>query len=223
MIRLEVYGRIYAIENLMTHKIYVGQTIQPVIKRINSHKSHTKQFVDKEIQKYGWQNFVWTVLEECYSREEIDAAEKRWIEKLHCKFPAGYNFTDGGYSNFCPIDEVCRKNSETHKGQKYSQERRDNISKGRKGKVIISQNQRLFLSGRLKKIFYPNLEKELEKRQLTHKELARNLNLGLKIGTITAKLNGARIMDEKTAQAIKNFLGVDMPLEELFKKKDDAE
>jgi group I intron endonuclease len=222
VILLEVYGVIYGIENLLNHKIYVGQTIQKVIKRINAHKCRTKQFIDKEIQEHGWKNFTWTVLEECYSRDELDAAEKFWIEKLQCKFPQGYNFTDGGYRNFRPIDEVCRRGSETRKGQKYSQERRDNISKGRKGKVVISQNQRVLSSNRLKKIFYPNLEAEIEKQHLTHKELGRRLNTGIKIGTLISKLNGQRIMDLDTAIAIKEFLGVDMPLEELFKKKDDA-
>ena len=220
VIRLEVYGRIYAIENLLTHKIYVGQTIQNVRKRINSHKCGKKQLIDKSIQKYGWENFFWCVLEECETHEALNEAEQRWIKKFNSQCPNGYNLNSGGDIHFHPTKEVRRKQSVALKGRVFTQEHKYKIAKALKGQ-IIPQEQLFKSSIAQKKIFYPNLEKELEKRQLTHNDFARRLNVGLKIGTITAKLNGARIMDEKTAQAIKNFLGVDMPLEELFKKNDE--
>ena len=222
MISLEVYGVIYGIENLLNHKIYIGQTVQNVRKRINSHKCGKKQLIDKAIQKHGWKNFVWVVLEECETHENLNEAEKYWIAKLTTLCPNGYNLNSGGDIHFHPTEEVRRQQSKSLKGRKFTQEHRDNISKANKGQIMTPEQ--LFKSSIVqKKIFYPNLEKEIEKQMLTHVELARRLNLGLKVGTITAKLSGARIMDEKTALAIKEFLGVDMPLEELFKKKDDAE
>ena len=222
MILLEVYGVIYGIENKLNHKIYVGQTIQKVIKRINEHKCRKLQLIDKAIQKYGWKNFVWVVLEECETHESLNEAEKHWIAKLNCQCPNGYNLNSGGDLHFHPTEEVRRKQSKSLKGRKFTDEHRANLSKANKGQ-IIPPHQLFKSSITHKKIFYPNLEIEIEKQKLTHVEIAKHLDLGFKIGTITAKLNGNRIMDEKTALAIKEFLGVDTPLEVLFKKKDDAE
>ena len=219
MIRLEVYGVIYGIELLLDNRIYIGQS-RNVKRRISAHKCGKTSFIDKAIQKYGWQNFTWIILEKCGSQEELDEAEKRWILKLCTVYPNGFNRTFGGKTNCQYIEDVSKKMSKSRKGKKLTQNHKNNISLANKGK-IVSIEQSFKASIAQKKIFYPNLEKELEKRQLTHNEFARRLNLGLKVGTITAKLIGNCIMDEKTAQAIKNFLGVDMPLEELFKKKDE--
>lgn len=59
---------------------------------------------------------------------------------------------------------------------------------------------------------------ELERRKITHSELATIL--GMKYQTLSTKLSGKYRMDEKTALAIKEVLQVDMSVEELFKPMD---
>ena len=92
---MEVYGVIYLITNLFNGMKYVGQTTQPLRRRINQHK-HGNQYIDREIQKYGWEKFTVEVLEECASREKLDEREIFWIRELNCKKPNGYNINDGG-------------------------------------------------------------------------------------------------------------------------------
>ena len=217
MIRLEVYGVIYGLELLLDNRIYIGQS-RDMKKRIRAHKSGKRAFIDQEIQKYGWQNFVCVVLEECYSQDELDEAEKRWILRLSTIFPNGFNRTFGGKIHCQYIEDVSKKMSKSRKGKKFSQQHKDNLSKANKGQ-IVSSKQRLIISAKNKKNLYPILEAELEKQQLTHTELAQHLELG--IGTMKDRLNGNRTLDLDTAIAIKKFWGVDMPLEELFKKNDE--
>lgn len=85
----------YAGENLLTHKIYIGQTTFQIKNRINNHKYATT-LIGYMIREYGWENFVWVILEECDNREQMIEREKFWIKKLNCKFPNGYNLSDGG-------------------------------------------------------------------------------------------------------------------------------
>ena len=65
---------------------------------------------------------------------------------------------------------------------------------------------------------YPNLDAELIKQKLTYRELAERL--GIARETLGGKLRGKHRLDEKTAQAIKDLLQVDMSIEELFKRAD---
>lgn len=78
------YGRIYGLECLVDgNKIYVGQTTRDVRLRIIEHKSDKRKYMHKIIRKFGWENFVWVVLEECDSQAELDEAERRWIKRLN--------------------------------------------------------------------------------------------------------------------------------------------
>ena len=65
-------------------------------KRIREHKNNTKSLIGRALHKYGEENFVWVVLEECDSREQLDEREIYWIKTLNTKAPNGYNLTDGG-------------------------------------------------------------------------------------------------------------------------------
>ena len=57
-----MFGIIYAGENLLTHKIYVGQTVRSLKKRIIEHKSNNVSLIGRAIQKYGEENFVWVII-----------------------------------------------------------------------------------------------------------------------------------------------------------------
>ena len=97
----KIYGRIYGIECLINHKIYVGQTIRPAKERIREHK-RDKNSLGEDIRKYGWKNFALAVLEECTSKEQLNEAEKSWIAKLDCIEPNGYNRNSGGWNGSTP-------------------------------------------------------------------------------------------------------------------------
>lgn len=84
---------IYKIENLINHKIYVGQSIH-IERRWNEHCfPSTKSIISKAIKKYGKENFSFQVLEQC-SVEELDEREVYFIQQFNCVIPNGYNIKD---------------------------------------------------------------------------------------------------------------------------------
>ena len=93
---------IYKITNNINNKSYIGQSIN-IEKRIKEH--FWKSFLEKDIsftsilhtaiRKYGKENFVIEVLEEC-SLEELDDKEKYYIKKYNTISPNGYNILSGG-------------------------------------------------------------------------------------------------------------------------------
>lgn len=48
------------------------------------------------MRQCGIENFTIEIIEECKTRDELNQREIFWIRALNCKFPRGYNQTDGG-------------------------------------------------------------------------------------------------------------------------------
>ena len=105
---------IYKIENLVNGKKYIGQSTN-IEKRWKEHIKLSKIKSDKEsilkrqqaplyraLNKYGVENFSFTILEEC-SVEELNDKEKYWINYYHSFWKDssgdGYNLTIGGDGN----------------------------------------------------------------------------------------------------------------------------
>ena len=63
-------------------------------------------------------------------------------------------------------------------------------------------------------MYYPNLEAELKRKNIRRIYLAKAL--GLALSTISDKLTGKSDISLSLAKKIKDFLGVDTPLEVLF-------
>lgn len=61
---------------------------------------------------------------------------------------------------------------------------------------------------------YRNLAAEMARKGATRRDVAKVL--GCSPGTVSLKLRGKAILTLPEAQAIKEFLGVDVPIEELF-------
>ena len=122
-----LFGRIYGIENLINHKIYVGQTTRTVEERFKEHRN--KNFpIGKAIRKYGEKIFVKVILAECETQEQLNELEIYWITKLNCKAPNGYNLTDGGEGSKNLSQEICEQISIKKKGTSPSKSVREQIS-----------------------------------------------------------------------------------------------
>ena len=82
---------IYKAQNKINELIYIGQSIN-IEKRWNSHKNSylngTSKFY-KAIQEYGWDNFEWSIIEEC-PKEKLEEREKYWMNY--------YNSINNGYN-----------------------------------------------------------------------------------------------------------------------------
>lgn len=90
----------YKVTCMQNNKIYVGQTTWTLLARWKQHIHHAvhgrRCALHNAIRKYGKENFITEVLEEC-AVTELDARETYWIEHLHAYVPTvGYNRTFGG-------------------------------------------------------------------------------------------------------------------------------
>lgn len=103
---------IYKATNIQNDKVYIGQTIKPLSCRISEHKcranyadSHTKFY--NAIKKYGWENFVWEVIEESdeWNQEELNAKEQYYIQ-LYDSINNGYNTLIGGQCSTTDGEEM---------------------------------------------------------------------------------------------------------------------
>lgn len=97
-------GIIYCYTNTINGKMYVGQTLNPVL-RYSAHKSSYQNPNDKEydsllhraFRKYGFENFQYEVLaDDINDIDLLNQLEIYYIKHYNCKTPNGYNVEDGG-------------------------------------------------------------------------------------------------------------------------------
>ena len=105
-----LYGLIYAIY-FPNNKLYIGQTIRDIYKRIEEHKLKSKNptlLVHKAINKYGFENIKYEVVDYAYSFEELNELEKYYINKFESYFETnkGYNMTLGGEGNHPRLNSI---------------------------------------------------------------------------------------------------------------------
>jgi group I intron endonuclease len=95
------YGVIYRAVSLLDGRCYVGQTIRSFGVRRQAHLDEARLGLGfafaRALRKQGPESFVWEVLRECQTREELDHEEAHYID-LCSSFvdDHGYNLTRGG-------------------------------------------------------------------------------------------------------------------------------
>ena len=145
---------IYKVTNIINNKVYIGQTITELDKRIYYHyqsafKNNTQSPFYCAIRKYGWDNFTWVIIFNLddTNKYEIDMLERFWIAYYRKKLgrenvynitdggsgTIGYKFTDERKENHSKI--LKGKNTWT-KGRKQTQEFKDKISKKMKNRIF---------------------------------------------------------------------------------------
>ena len=88
-------GTIYCLENTLTDKMYIGQTVD-FERRMQSYASGNGHgYLNRAITKYGWEHFSVKVVEEI-PVEDLNEAERFWIAFLDTMSPKGYNLREGG-------------------------------------------------------------------------------------------------------------------------------
>lgn len=117
---------IYKIENIINNKIYIGQSIR-IEKRWIDHKktlrsnSHRNVYLQNAWNKYGEDNFIHEIIEEC-DVSELNDKEIYWINYYNSTNPLyGYNLDGGGNCNKEVSDITKKKLSISNSGNNNSQ------------------------------------------------------------------------------------------------------
>lgn len=144
-----VYGVVYKATNIVTGKVYVGQTIVGLRARKNKHINDA--LVDRDnnhfhnsIKKHGKNKFEWEIIDYAESKKELNDLEIHYIKQLK-SFEAGYNLTEGGggMTNYVITEEHRKNLSESHKGYKHTDEQRRKISKALTGRPVSEYTRKL--------------------------------------------------------------------------------
>lgn len=128
---------IYKYENKVNHKIYIGQTRQTLIERARKNGEGYKrcQLFWRAIQKYGWDNFIPSILEKVSTYEEANLREQYWIKYYDSTNPKnGYNLYSGGLNH--QATDIAKKHmSEAQRNKPpISEKTRNKMSIAHKGK-----------------------------------------------------------------------------------------
>lgn len=99
---------IYKIENKLTGKVYIGQSVD-INRRFRTHRYNAfneknqdtyNLYLYTAIRKYGKDNFTYTVIELC-DQSLLDERESFWIDYYRSNQKEfGYNLSDGGTSKY---------------------------------------------------------------------------------------------------------------------------
>lgn len=126
---------VYKITNTKNKKSYIGKTsnsnpmnrwARHLYNARNKYSvSYQYQAIHKAINKYGEDNFIFEVIEECETEPESLLREQFWIKHYDSFGKRGYNLTAGG---------------EGSSGFKHSEESRQKMSAMRKGKRLGKEN-----------------------------------------------------------------------------------
>lgn len=115
---------IYQITNLINGKIYVGSSMN-LINRKSKHKNRVNNTqISRAIQKYGWENFSWEILENCLIENLIEK-EQYWLDLLQ-------PFKEIGYNTLKIANSSC--------GFKHSEETKKKMSDSRQKLDITGKN-----------------------------------------------------------------------------------
>lgn len=186
---------IYKLTNKINNKIYIGQTIHNLNKRLHGHRHNAKRFkygISAAIAKYGFDNFTSEIICHCFDLEELDKQEKYFIQEYQSNdSKIGYNLTAGGEGLKNPSAEVKQKMSNAHKnpnrkttkGYKFTEEQKHNLSVAHLGisppnkGIPMSEEQRMKLKVYWKSLGIPIICNETNLEYTSITEAAKIMNI----------------------------------------------
>ena len=165
--------------------------------RIYQHK-YGKLFIDREIQRVGWENFDWWIVEKHVPLNLITEREQYWVQFFNSLHPNGYNRTRGGIKHFKHSEATREQISTTQLGRKgywagkkrpemsgenhplygrhHTQETREKMSASRRGKkrAPFTEEHRANISKSRTGEKNPNYEKPAWNRDIPCTEEAKS-------------------------------------------------
>lgn len=140
----EIYY-VYCHTNLLNNKKYIGITCKSPHQRWgnNGRNYKSSSHFYNAIQKYGWDAFQHEILFEFQNKIEAEEKEReliKWYKTYLSEY--GYNMEMGGNYKGKHSISTCKKISDSKIGKPRSQETREKVSDGLKGKMVGKKNPR---------------------------------------------------------------------------------
>jgi group I intron endonuclease len=176
--RTEMKGLIYCVHCIPTGKKYIGQTIQALEKRIKRHfcdSEKTDYHFHRAIKKYGKENFIFGVIEEC-NLEELNSREIYWIDTYNT-FVNGYNSDTGGLNGRLLSEDTKDKIRNSLKNRTFASEHLEKIKKSLIGKTLSEETKNKISQSKIGKSRGPLSEE--------HKKKIGDANRGKKLGPLS--------------------------------------
>lgn len=134
-----MFCSIYIIRNSINDKVYIGQTWNPIQRRLSEHIRHRndkkrRSFkLSNAMNKYGVEKFSITLLTIVHTQKVADYWENYFIKKYN-SISMGYNIKNGG-SNGKHSEKTKQKMSEIKLGKTFSDAHKSAISEAKSGKT----------------------------------------------------------------------------------------
>lgn len=184
---------IYKITNKINNKIYIGQDSNN-----NPNYYGSGIYIKKAIKKYGKNNFIKEILQECKTVDELNKAEIYWIDKLNSTDDKiGYNLTGGGMGQGKMLEQTRKKIIKKRKNQimlPHSEETKRKISLSNNGKRMSKESR--------KKMSISKIGIKLSEK---HK---KNISLG-NIGRIVTLETRNKISNSQKGRTFEDIFGIE--------------
>lgn len=133
------YFYLYKITNIIDQKVYIGQSVNPK-NRWGRHKcdarlKKSKSHLSSALRRYGFDNFLFEIIVQARSLEDIDDLEIACIQQYQSSNKEhGYNISLGGNGKRMVSEETKKKISLFRTGKKASRETIKRMSQSMAGK-----------------------------------------------------------------------------------------
>lgn len=217
---------IYKTTNTVNGKIYVGQDSNNDPNYLGS-----GVLLSKAVEKYGKQNFIKEVLEQCSTKEELNEREKYWIKELNTQnSKIGYNLSEGGRGGNTYTEEIKERVSKQLKNRYVSAETREKMSKSRTGKKYQTEESKKIISEthKEKKLSEEHIKRITEFGKTSKKSEAFTKNIGniqqyWGKGSKHTEETKKRMSDSHKANPVKHWKGKKRTQEAIEKAKKSNE
>jgi group I intron endonuclease len=162
----EINGIIYKITNLITGKVYIGQTKHSIEKRFKEHirtsfsDDRPHGYIHKSIRKYGIENFSVEQIDSAKTHDELNEKERYWITQEDSLSPNGYNLVSGGKGKGMS-EETRERIRSANLGKKLSEKTRQALLKATTGRIQSEETKRKIGDGNRGKYVSEETRKKL--------------------------------------------------------------
>lgn len=137
---------LYRITNAANNKQYIGQSVD-IERRWKEHKrklergSHHNSHLQGAWSMYGSSSFVFELITECATPEELNKLEQEHIAYSGSLSPNGYNLAYGG-DNYKKTEEHKQNIGNAHRGMKRSDEAKKRMSEWQTGRTLSESHRK---------------------------------------------------------------------------------